>query len=316
MVKNKNEGWAAVAVVTIVLLLFTLAMVSVSLGKSQKKASIDYFNYIQAYYKADSAVEKTIVYIKEHPEWVKTLQIDGDGTPTGAALSNGEGPVKIIRKNSSGYDSVLITSTGRHKNGIQMLEVEVLLEQPLDFSKGLWLESTPSGENASACSGDCHIGKIPEFDASFYEKLASRKCTSETDGLCELVLTPDNDIQGITYCEEDLSLHGVYEGQGTIVSTGDICIGGTLEPVDDISVLTLVSPAKVIIDSGQVECLIYAGGDLVMESGSGLIGSVIAGNMNIGAGSYFLFATEWGDVETVTVSPCLKLTGWEEKYGQ
>ncbi len=314
MISKKNDGWAAVAVVAVVLLLFTLAIVSVSLGKSQKKASSDYFNRMQAYYKADSGVEKTIAYIKEHPRWVKSLGVGGGGVPAEINLTDGEGPVKVIRENTSGYDSVIITSTGRHRNGIQMLEVEVLLEEPLDFSKGLWAGSLPTGENGAVYSGICHVGKIPESNLDFYIWRASREYLAENGKLHELVLTPDSDIRGITYCEGDLVLHGSYEGQGTVVSTGDIHIGGTLEPVDDDSVLTVVSFGDIIIESCRVECLVYAAGDLILESGSEVVGSLIAENIHLDAGSSFLFASRWRYVQTETVASCLKPTKWGEVY--
>jgi len=192
------------------------------------------------------------------------------------------------------------------------LGVEILLECPLDFSRGIWVKSIELGENSFVDSAIWVAENIPEYHSDFYCDKAKYKYVCEPGSPCELELRPENKLSGISYYEGDLSIKGTYTGKGTIVATGEVQITGDLGPSDGTGILTVVSPANIFVGSCRAECLLYAGGDLDLGAGAFVRGSIIANSLNILDDGSFSFAGNWGSAVTDTVAGCFRLLAWDE----
>ncbi|MCF8009756.1 MAG: hypothetical protein K9L17_00420 [Clostridiales bacterium] len=72
-VEKNNRGQAIILVMVIIVLLLTVSITCLSLCKSQEKTVIYQREKVQAYYNADSGIERVVSRLKKDPGWAEEV---------------------------------------------------------------------------------------------------------------------------------------------------------------------------------------------------------------------------------------------------
>jgi len=121
-----QKGQAVILAITVMLVIFIIVIFSLTLSENQKTASIYHREKVQAYYNADSGIERVIAKLCEDPEWVNDLHPNQAIT----FYEDEYTKVTVIKHLEFEEEILVVQSVGFYNHGKQSLEAMIKLEKP------------------------------------------------------------------------------------------------------------------------------------------------------------------------------------------
>jgi len=279
-----EKGQALILAMMVLLVIFTTGSAIVSVSGSHRRAVTYGHDQMQAYYTADAGVEKVLAQVSEDPAWA-------DGLVAGQEVSfynDSSLTVKITKEYTAGGTVLLVESVGRHDNGQRTLEAEIKLNEPLDFTRGIWAESPPDGPSTFA-----------------------NNARVESDIFSEGEINARNNVlvDGLVKSNGNITVKNNSTVTGDIFSRGNVEIENNANPVGDIYAVgnvTLGNNAKlggnvqaggdvVLANNLEINYDVKAGGDVTLQNNGTVNGNVESGGSIELRGNARIF----GDVKAV-----------------
>jgi len=156
---GSEAGQALVLVVMITLLILLMSFSTLTLVSECRKASFAERTMVQAYYIADAGVERALAKVKSDSDWLwYAVHLDPDKEVEFIANQNYAGgviasvkvkedsiyPTVPLSRQDVAYTDILITSEGTYENSKKTLKVRARVNAPLQFARGVWVNSPDS----------------------------------------------------------------------------------------------------------------------------------------------------------------------------
>lgn len=134
---GSEKGQALILAVMVMVVVITTSIVALSLSRDQKMISNYQRDKVQAYYNADSGIERVLARLSQDPGWVDKLPLNS--TVNFYVDDNVE--VKVEKKLDLEKIKLFILSEGYHNRGKQTLEAVIEFDSPLKILS--WKEKYP-----------------------------------------------------------------------------------------------------------------------------------------------------------------------------
>lgn len=153
--------------------------------------------------------------------------------------------------------------------------------------------------------------ELPRVDGLWYAQNCDHKYTGDQS------FSAEDLAAGIHYVEGDVTISGTYQGNITVVATGDITVSNNAALVarnlEQDSLFLLAMGDIYINGDARVEALVYSPQTVLLAEGAELKGSVITKNLDCG-GAKIVYEPAINRTHPPWITTNITILSWQEKY--